>query len=37
MEKVVNVTPAANGHVLVSLSDKRIGLFDVRPYRHWFS
>jgi len=32
MEKVVNVTPAANGHVLVTMSDHRTGLFDVRPY-----
>ncbi|MBK7005658.1 MAG: DUF2442 domain-containing protein [Burkholderiales bacterium] len=32
MEKVVNVSPAANGHVLVALSNNRKGLFDVRPY-----
>ena len=32
MEKVINVSPAANGHVLVALSDNRNGLFDVRPY-----
>jgi hypothetical protein len=32
MEKVTSVTPQANGQVLVTMSDNRTGLFDVRPY-----
>lgn len=32
MEKVISVTAAPNGHVLVTLAGDHIGLFDVKPY-----
>ncbi len=32
MEKVISVTPLGNGQVLVTLTEGRAGVFDVRPY-----